>query len=67
LQSENYDIISCTSQTKKRSRTSKKKVMKQESVTLAAKNLCAKLSTFIVDEAALKVSRFHAFIGHEGT
>lgn len=55
LQSENRDVISYTSQTNKRSRTSKQKVRKQKSIALAVKNLCAKVGSSVVDEAALKV------------
>lgn len=55
LQSENEDIASCISQTKKRSRTSKQEVIKQKSVALTVRQLCAKVGCFMVDEAALKV------------
>jgi hypothetical protein len=48
-------MVSYTSQTKKRSRTSKQKVKKRESIALAVKNLCAKVGSILVDEAALKV------------
>ena len=48
-------MVSYTSQTMKRSRTSKQKVTKQESVALAVKNVCVKVGSFLADETALKV------------
>jgi hypothetical protein len=54
LSLENQDIVSRTSQTQRRSRTSKPKVMKQESLALTVRHLCAKVGFCVVDEAALK-------------
>ena len=48
-------MVSYTNQTKKGSRTSKKELKKQESVALAVKDVCVKVRSYLVDEAALKV------------
>ncbi|XP_023702035.1 sister chromatid cohesion protein PDS5 homolog B-A isoform X3 [Cryptotermes secundus] len=54
LWTENQDIVSYTSERKKRSLTSKRRVLKKESIVLSVKSLCAKLASFLVDEVAMK-------------
>lgn len=55
LQSRNQDIVLHTSQAEERSRTSKRKATKRDSVVLTLKKLCARSACFLVDKAALKV------------
>lgn len=55
LQSRNPDIVEYTSQKERRSPTSKRKDMKQDSIALTVRNVCAKVACFMVDKAALKV------------
>ncbi|XP_021942836.1 sister chromatid cohesion protein PDS5 homolog A-B-like isoform X2 [Zootermopsis nevadensis] len=54
LWSENQDVLTYTSESKKRSLTLKRSVLTKESIILIVKSLCAKVACFLVDKGTIK-------------